>query len=82
MCFTVPVLFADSILDGCYKVILHTINVFSCIFLTCDVIWFAAWVIDAVTEVGKTKEFTCWTVAATEEANVETESGAELLVTW
>ena len=44
--------------------------------------WFAAWDIDAVTDVGKTIEFTCWTVAATDEAKVDAESGAELLVTW
>ena len=59
---------------------IHTMSVFSCILRTWELRWFAAWDIDAVTEVGNTIEFTCWTVAATDVAK-DADAEVELLVT-
>ena len=55
--------------------------VFSCIFLTWELIWFAAWDMEAVTDVGKTIELTTFCDSAIDDANVEQDSGAVLLVT-
>ena len=59
-----------------------TMIVFSCIFLTWELIWFAAWDMEAVTDVGKTMELTTFCDSAIDDANVEQDSGAVLLVTW